>query len=394
LRQEINLAPIEWGGGSPTPPLVVVGDPGWSNYEISVDVLMEQTGYVELIGRLGAQSESSPGASQGYHLRIISSAGWKFFKEDIGGSDTQLGSGITSFGLNSWHNLSLKLVADTIQAFIDSTLIATVNDGTYGFGQGGLLVSKWQNAEFDNFSVESTGENGWMTIDDAIKGSGVEQFNYIGSGWQYCTGCGSDLYAGSNSWDNTANDYVTVGFSGTQIKFYGVKDPGHGIGAVSIDGGSETSVDFYSATRVGNQLIWTSPVLTAGKHVFKLRVTGYKNTSSTNSWVVPDRVDILESNTLSVSEIFPIPINFSLDQNYPNPFNPSTVINYHLPLSSHVTLKIYDELGREVRILVDDVKPAGNYTIKFDASSLPSGVYFCRLQARNYNETKKLMLLK
>ncbi len=394
LRQEINLAPIEWPGGSPTPPLVVVGDPGWSNYKVSVDVLLEQTGYVDLIGRLGAQSQSSPGASQGYHLRITSSASWNLFKEDIGGSDTQLGSGTTSFGINSWHNLSLRFMADTIQAFIDSTLITTVNDDTYGSGQVGLLVSKWRNAEFDNFSVNSTGDNGWMTIDDAIQGAGVEQFNYVGSGWQYCTGCGAELYAGSNSWDNIANDYVTVGFNGTRIKFYGVKDPRHGIGAVSIDGGSETSIDFYSAIRIGDQLMWTSPALPAGDHIFKLRVTGNKDTSSTNTWVVPDRVDILESNPPPVSKIFPIPISFSLDQNYPNPFNPSTVINYHLPLSSHVTLKIYDELGREVRTLVDEVKPMGSYTVKFDASSLPSGVYFCRLQAGSYSETKKLMLLK
>jgi Glycosyl hydrolase family 59/Secretion system C-terminal sorting domain len=393
LRQEINLTPIEWPGGSPTAPLVVVGDPGWSNYEISVDALMEQTGYVELIGRLGAQSQSSPG-SQGYHLRITSSSSWSFFKENINGNDTQLGSGITSFGLNSWHNLSLKLVEDTIQAFIDSKLITTVNDGTYSFGQGGLLVSKWRNAEFDNFSVKNTGENGWITIDDAIQGNGVEQFNYVGSGWHYCTECGSDLYAGSNSWDNTENDYVTVGFSGTRIKFYGVKDPQHGIGAVSIDGGSETSIDFYSATRAGDQLMWTSSMLTAGNHVFKLRITGNKNTNSTDRWVAPDRLDIQESNISSVSEIFPIPINFSLDQNYPNPFNPSTLINYHLPLSSHVTLKIYDELGREVRTLVDEVKPAGSYTVKFDASGLSSGIYFCRLQAGSYNETKKLILLK
>jgi hypothetical protein len=394
LRQEINLAPIEWPGGSPTPPLVVVGDPGWSDYKINVDVLMEQTGYVELIGRLGAQSQSSPGASQGYHLRITSSASWNLFKEDISGHDTQLGSGTISFVLNSWHDLSLRFVEDTIQAFIDSTLITVVSDGTYGSGQVGLLVSKWRNAEFDNFSVTSTGDNGWITIDDAILGSGVEQFNYVGSGWQSCTGCGSDLYAGSNSWDNTTNDYVTVKFSGTRIKFYGVKDPRHGIGAVSVDGGNESSIDFYSTTRVGDQLMWTSPVLAAGDHVFKLRVTGNKDTSSTDRWVVPDRVDILESNTSSVSELFPIPINFSLDQNYPNPFNPSTAINYHLPLSSHVTLKIYDELGREVRILVDEVKPMGNYTVKFDANSLSSGVYFCRLQAGNYSETKKLMLIK
>ena len=394
LRQEINLAPIEWPGGSLTPPLVVVGDPDWSNYRVSVDVLLEQAGNVDLIGRLGAQSQSSPGASQGYHLRVTNSGNWSFFREDIAGHDTQLESGTTSFGLNRWHNLSLRFGSDTIQAFIDSTLIATVNDGTYGSGQIGLLVSKWQNAEFDNFSVIGTVDTGWVTIDDAVQGSGIDQFNYIGSGWQHCTGCGVDLYVQSNSWDNTTNDYVTVEFNGTRIKFYGVKDPGHGIGAVSVDGGSETSIDFYSATRVGDQLMWTSPVLAAGDHVFKLRVTGVKNTSSTNTWVVPDRVDILESNTTSVKEGISIPNGFLLFQNYPNPFNPSTIINYSLPVSSHVTLKIYDVLGKEVRILVNKVKAAGSYAVKFDANSLPSGVYFYKLQTESYTETKRMVLIK
>ena len=394
LRQEIDLFPIEWPGGSPTPPLVVVGDPGWSDYKVSVDVLLEQAWVIDLIGRLGAQSQSKPGAAQGYHLRGSGDGNWSIFREDISGNDTQLMSGGTPFGMTGWHNLSLRFVADTIQVIIDSMLITTFNDGTYSSGQVGLLVATWQNAEFDNLSVISTGDNGWMTIDDAVQGSGPEQFNFVGTSWQHCTGCGAGLYGQSNSWDNTVNDYVTIEFIGTKIDFYGVKDPGHGIGAVSIDGGSETNIDFYAAARVGNQLMWTSPVFTAGNHVFKLRVTGNKNTSSTNTWVVPDRVDILESSTSSVSKIFPIPISFSLDQNYPNPFNPSTVINYHLPLSSHVTLKIYDELGREVRTLVDEVKPMGSYTVKFDASSLPSGVYFCRLQAGSYSETKKLLLLK
>ena len=86
---------------------------------------------------------------------------------------------------------------------------------------------------------------------------------------------------------------MTVAFTGTQIKFYGVKDPGHGIGAVSIDGGAETNIDFYASTRAGNVLLWTSPALTSGSHTFKLRVTGTKNVSSSNTWTVPDRVDIV-----------------------------------------------------------------------------------------------------
>jgi hypothetical protein len=394
MRQEISLTPIEWPGGSPTPPLVVVGDPGWSDYVVRTDALLEQAGYVDLIGRLGSQSESSPGASQGYHLRITNAGNWSLFKEDVSGNDTQLGSGTKAFPLNSWHNFSLWFRADTIKAFIDSLLVATVSDGTYNSGQVGLLVSKWQDAEFDNFSVDSTAEGGWITIDDAVEGTGVDSFNYVGSGWQHCAACGSDLYDQTNSWDNTTNDYVTVGFHGTQIMFYGVHDPSHGIGAVSIDGGSETSIDFYAATRAGDQLMWTSPVLSDGDHIFKLRVTGTKNPSSTNYWVVPDRVDILESGVSAVQQSPSVPSGYFLFQNHPNPFNPTTIISYQLPTSSQVKLEVYDVLGSEVETLVNERENPGIHSVSFDASKLTTGVYFYRLQAGTYHDTKKLLLLK
>ncbi len=88
------------------------------------------------------------------------------------------------------------------------------------------------------------------------------------------------------------------------------------------------------------------------------------------------------------------PIFFRLGQNYPNPFNPTTTIDYQLPSKTYVTLKIYDVLGREVETLVNEYQNPGNHSIKFNASGLPSGVYFCRLEAGTYHDTKKLLLLK
>jgi subtilisin family serine protease len=100
-----------------------------------------------------------------------------------------------------------------------------------------------------------------------------------------------------------------------------------------------------------------------------------------------------------------IPAGFELSQNYPNPFNPETTISYKLQASSQVSLKVYDVLGREVATLVNEFKQAGNYTVSFNvetrhASSLPSGVYFYRLQgytpgrASAFIQTKKMILLK
>ena len=89
-----------------------------------------------------------------------------------------------------------------------------------------------------------------------------------------------------------------------------------------------------------------------------------------------------------------VPFQFSLSQNYPNPFNPTTVISYELPTNSFVVLKVFDVLGREVKSLVTERETAGNHSVAFNASNLPSGVYFYRLQAGSLMETKKLVLLK
>ncbi len=85
---------------------------------------------------------------------------------------------------------------------------------------------------------------------------------------------------------------------------------------------------------------------------------------------------------------------YSLSNNYPNPFNPSTTISYSVPELSFVIIKIYDVLGSEVAILANEEKPIGSYEVDFNASALSSGVYFYRLQAGSFVETKKMVLMK
>ena len=89
-----------------------------------------------------------------------------------------------------------------------------------------------------------------------------------------------------------------------------------------------------------------------------------------------------------------IPIEYNLSQNYPNPFNPSTTIRYSIPNQSHVVLKIYDLTGREIKILVNDIKTPGNYSVSFNASELSSGIYFYKLTAGDFVQTKKMVLVK
>ncbi len=89
-----------------------------------------------------------------------------------------------------------------------------------------------------------------------------------------------------------------------------------------------------------------------------------------------------------------LPHDYALSQNYPNPFNPATAISYELSAISYVTLKVYNVLGQEVASLVNGTRQPGEYTVQFDGSRLPSGVYFYRIEAGQYRSVKKMILMK
>ncbi len=89
-----------------------------------------------------------------------------------------------------------------------------------------------------------------------------------------------------------------------------------------------------------------------------------------------------------------LPTKFRLYNNYPNPFNPSTTIHYELPVEGFVTLKVFDVLGRELAVLVQEYLKAGQYNVTFNAEVLPSGVYIYRLQTADFVDTKMMILMK
>jgi hypothetical protein len=89
-----------------------------------------------------------------------------------------------------------------------------------------------------------------------------------------------------------------------------------------------------------------------------------------------------------------IPSEFSLGQNYPNPFNPKTIIKLHIAEYRAVTLKVYDLLGKEAAVLINKEMQPGTYEVEFDGANYPSGVYFYTVQAGDFIETKKMILVK
>ena len=95
-----------------------------------------------------------------------------------------------------------------------------------------------------------------------------------------------------------------------------------------------------------------------------------------------------------VSVVTEMPIEYALDQNYPNPFNPSTIITYSIPQKNNVSLKIYDILGNEIATLVNEQKEAGSYKVQYDAAKISSGVYIYSIQAGDFLQTRKMILMK
>lgn len=119
--------------------------------------------------------------------------------------------------------------------------------------------------------------------------------------------------------------------------------------------------------------------LASGKYLYRLKQIDFDGT-----FEYSNEVEVIVS----------VPEKFELSQNYPNPFNPSTKIKYQIATSNPVSLKIYDVLGNEVATLVNEIQSTGNYEVTFDASSLPSGTYFYRLQTGSLVESRKMILLK
>ena len=113
-----------------------------------------------------------------------------------------------------------------------------------------------------------------------------------------------------------------------------------------------------------------------------------------SAWVNYSKISHTYIPVTAVNEDLSSVNSYSLSNNYPNPFNPVTTIKYIIPQRSFVTIKVYDVIGNEIRTLVNEEKPMGTYETEFNATSLSSGVYFYRIQAGDFAQTKKMILLK
>ncbi|WP_369382086.1 RICIN domain-containing protein [Streptomyces sp. cg36] len=153
LRQQAPTIPIRWTDESSPQPYTLLGDVNWGNYTVSSDALLERSGAVELLGRVGTQGRNNNGLNA-YHLRVADTGTWSLLRTDTAWSYTTLAGGtVAAPGVNTWHNLALAFDGATITAALDGTTLATVTDDSYGAGQVGLGTAGHYGAQFANLSV-------------------------------------------------------------------------------------------------------------------------------------------------------------------------------------------------------------------------------------------------
>jgi hypothetical protein len=156
VQQQAAVQPIEWDGNSN--PYTIGGNLSWANYTVSADVLIQQAGSVQLIGRAGWQHSFGPAGINDYYLQVSNTGAWSIVRNNTSDSLTTLASGtVSALGTGTWHHLALTLNGKSISAAIDGTTVGSATDGTYSSGMVGLGVNGYQTDQFDNLSVVAAG---------------------------------------------------------------------------------------------------------------------------------------------------------------------------------------------------------------------------------------------
>jgi hypothetical protein len=301
----------------------------------------------------------------------------------------------TTNGL-SWNPVDSGLVNTSIRALAVSGLnlfagtqggvfVSSVNGSSWKATNGvsninALAVSGSRIIAALDGSIVSTSNNGatWETMIAGIS----QSVNVLAVS-------GNDLFAGT-----------PAGVYGTRIDVPSWSLVGTGLQNISVSSVAVSGTKLFAGTTNGvylsavNGSNWaTANTLLPKIAITSLIVYGTNLIAGSNGegiWKRP-----LSEMATSVDDAsIGLPAQYALEQNYPNPFNPVTTVHYALPLQTHVSLIVFDMLGRRVAVPVDEVRAAGPHSAVVDMSALPSGVYFYRLTAGTYTATKKLTLIR
>ena len=249
---------------------------------------------------------------------------------------------------------------------------------------GGLV--KYDGTNWTIYNTLNSGLPSDLIICITIDGSNNKWIGTYWSGLAKFDGTNWEVFNNAN-WGVYCLEVNTVCIDSDNVKWIGLGSwvfPGnYNIGGLVKYNGIEWTV--YD----------TSNTILPDNYIESIAIDGYGNKwiGTIGSGIAVYReggvVNVEEQSKTSVSSF-----KFTLSQNFPNPFNPVTTIKYSVPNTSHISMVVYNILGREIQTLVKEEKQPGTYTVQFDGSNLSSGVYFYVMRADNFIETKKFVLLK
>jgi hypothetical protein len=365
----------------------------------------------------------------------------------VSGNTIYIGGSFTAVGPNTGRGAALAAATGTRDpAFpkVNETIYAVVPDGSGGWYIGGSFTSVGGTTrnQIAHIRSDKTVDPSWNPNADgdvdafAVSGSTVYaggSFNSIGGHTRNCLAALNASTGSATSWNPNATfnvyaialDYskarVYAGGDFTRVLnddhtyFVGLTDPGDASLPVEI------ASFIVVSNRLNAELKWTTAT-EVNNYGFEIErrqignwskigfVGGSGTASSPHEYSFTDRsvspgryayrikqTDRTGKSTYTPEATVEVGMAlrvFSLDQNYPNPFNPSTTIRYTIPQKGRVSVKVFDVLGRDVATLVNGEQEAGLHQVVFEASRFATGVYFYHLQAGNFAETRKLLLMK
>jgi len=277
---------------------------------------------------------------------------------DVSGNVYIAGTTYSSTTLNDY--LTVKYNSSGVQQWVQ-----TYNDSINGYdyvnsmsldGLGNVYITG-QSLGFATVKYNSSGVEQW-----------IRKYNGLGYGNDVASAVKTDLsgnvYVTGNNITLSSSEFATIKYNTSGVQQW---------------------LQTYDA--IGYSYSYAMALDTAGN----VYVTGKSSNGTTYDYAT---IKYVQTPTSVGPFSIKVLNEFSISQNYPNPFNPSTNIKYTVGNNQFVSIKVYDVLGNEIATLVNEEKPAGNYEVNFNASSLSSGVYFYNLQAGSFVETKKLVLLK
>lgn len=293
------------------------------------------------------------------------------------------GFGLSSSGEKVWFENASGLL-------IDSVDLVAITDTATSYGRMPDGSSNWQilnprtrgtlNSPAvvsvvinELFSRGTAAELDWVEIYNPASSSvDITGYKIYDSGGNAGTKPKKEFPAGSVI---PANGFLVIIVDDTAASGFGLSSSGEKVWFENASGTIIDSVDLVAVTD------------TAASY-------GRTPNGSANWQILVPRTRGTSNTLTSVDDDFTTISEYRLNQNYPNPFNPTTTISFTIPTTSNVSLKVFNILGKEVATIVNETKNAGNYSVKFDAGSLSSGIYFYQLTTDNFTATKKFTLLK